>query len=465
MKKYDAVVIGSGASGLTSAILFSKRGKKVALLEQSDHLAPLLSGFDRLGVHFETGFHYSGILGKDEAGGFLFDELGIDAPVRQCQKEDYDVAYLVDSKRSFRMPLGVQNWIEQLNEFFPHEKEGIKKYFDLVKQTIDATPFLNIHKRHYKNEEFFYFNADKKTLKEVLDECFKTDEIKSALSFSTSLYGTPPSKSSFFLHCCCGAIMYESAWKFVGGARSFVNACKKVLDRNGVDIFLSSKVNRISLKQDLKVLTLDNGQQLECDFCISSIHPKELIKIAPPEIYRQRNLDRIKNTAETPGFFISYAISKNPQKYNISNLAFLKSADFLNDHKDSMYINFSENLPQAVQFSMRVNSNSKQWDMPRDEYKKTKEQMMQKIKSIVNQYRPDIWENMNFVEQATPLTMKRYTNYYGAYGMMHSSNDAAIMPITKIPGLFLVGQAVVAPGLIGAMISAFLLDKMFGLRK
>jgi all-trans-retinol 13,14-reductase len=56
--------------------------------------------------------------------------------------------------------------------------------------------------------------------------------------------------------------------------------------------------------------------------------------------------------------------------------------------------------------------------------------------------------------------MKRYVNYYGSYGVMHKADSAAVLPLTKIPGLFVAGQAVAAPGLIGAMVSAFLLDKV-----
>ena len=34
MKKYDAVIIGSGVSGLTTALILGQHGKKIAILEQ-----------------------------------------------------------------------------------------------------------------------------------------------------------------------------------------------------------------------------------------------------------------------------------------------------------------------------------------------------------------------------------------------------------------------------------------------
>ncbi|MCK5915372.1 MAG: NAD(P)-binding protein, partial [Deltaproteobacteria bacterium] len=66
--KYDYLVVGAGVSGISSALLLARFGFRVALLEQAPRLAPLIDGFVRHGVYFETGFHYAGGL---EAGGVL----------------------------------------------------------------------------------------------------------------------------------------------------------------------------------------------------------------------------------------------------------------------------------------------------------------------------------------------------------------------------------------------------------
>ena len=63
---YDYLIIGAGASGLTSALILAQEGYRVALIERSPYLAPLLRGFSRRGVYFDTGFHYSGGLGRGE---------------------------------------------------------------------------------------------------------------------------------------------------------------------------------------------------------------------------------------------------------------------------------------------------------------------------------------------------------------------------------------------------------------
>ena len=64
--KYDFTVIGSGVSGMASAIILAKSGYRVCLIEKSRKLAPMIRGFKRKGLYFDTGFHYTGSLGDGE---------------------------------------------------------------------------------------------------------------------------------------------------------------------------------------------------------------------------------------------------------------------------------------------------------------------------------------------------------------------------------------------------------------
>ncbi|MBY0414027.1 MAG: NAD(P)-binding protein, partial [Bdellovibrionales bacterium] len=58
--KWDAIVIGSGVGGMTSATLLAKAGKKVLMLER--HYVPggFTHTFTRKGCEWEVGVHYVG---------------------------------------------------------------------------------------------------------------------------------------------------------------------------------------------------------------------------------------------------------------------------------------------------------------------------------------------------------------------------------------------------------------------
>jgi len=471
---FDAVVIGSGISGLTSALLLAKRGKKVAIVEQAPHIAPLIAGFDRtvsIGTevhkaHFESGFHYSAGLGENEICDFMFKELGMNIPAELCNKDNSDEIHLLKSGKIFKMPVGRQNFQKKLEEAFPEEKAGIAFFLNDVDETMDKMPFLNLNKRDYTYKELLTWSGDGRTLQEVLDKYFKALEIKALFSFLTILYGTPPSKTPFFLYCGCCGLMFESVWKIKGGARTLVDSYKEALEKSNVAVFTGKKAVKIELdeKTSNKKIMFSDGSEIICKTCVSSVHPKEFVKIAPEGTYRKNGAERINNMEETPGFFVLYGVLTNGKRYLNTNTSFLTSDNFKDVYPEGsekiMYVNFSDTEPQCVCAVMFENPDEKEWNIPPKDYIEKKNKKADEIKKTLKDVYPELADNVKFCDAATPRTFKKYVNYYSGYGIMHTVDNLAVLPATKIPGLFLTGQATVAPGLMGAMLSAFLLDKI-----
>jgi phytoene dehydrogenase-like protein len=303
------------------------------------------------------------------------------------------------------------------------------------------------------------WDGDKTAVSQVLDKCFKDDEIKTVLSFSQLLYGVPPSQCSFMFHCCCAGIMQESVWKIKGGAMTFVKAAQAALLSKGAKLFTNKKVVKISVEKNKKILFFEDGDAISADIAVSSIAPKEFIKIMPEGTYRKAAIERIQSAKDTIGFFTLYGAAKEDLRYeNINSLAAAKKQDYLSDFKDAFYVNFQDK--GAVCAAMSVNSEEKFWDIPKDRYIEIKERYSAELKNKISQNWSGLLDKIDFLESSAPATMKRYVNYYGAYGFKHSLDSVNIAPITKTPGLYLIGQAVVTPGLLGAMISSFLLDKI-----
>lgn len=68
-EEYDAIVIGSGVGGLTTASLMAQAGKKVLVLEQHYVAGGACHTFKSKGYEFATGIHYVGELGEMEGKG------------------------------------------------------------------------------------------------------------------------------------------------------------------------------------------------------------------------------------------------------------------------------------------------------------------------------------------------------------------------------------------------------------
>ena len=108
--KYDYLVIGAGVSGISSALLLARFGFKVAVVEQAARPAPLVEGFVRNNVYFETGFHYAGGL---EDGGVLDLNLRLLGIAGHLQKVPfdflaYDTIVQPESDFTFSFPQGYE---------------------------------------------------------------------------------------------------------------------------------------------------------------------------------------------------------------------------------------------------------------------------------------------------------------------------------------------------------------------
>jgi phytoene desaturase len=57
--KHDVIIIGGGLAGLSAAAHLAKAGKKVVLFEQQDKLGGYCTSFERQGIIFNPGAHWT----------------------------------------------------------------------------------------------------------------------------------------------------------------------------------------------------------------------------------------------------------------------------------------------------------------------------------------------------------------------------------------------------------------------
>jgi phytoene dehydrogenase-like protein len=128
---YDVAVIGAGMGGLTTAALLSKAGFSVCVLEKEPHAGGYLAGFRRKDFRFDTAIHW---LNQCTPGGMackIFDLLGNDHPnvipqrrIRRYKGESFDYL-LTNNPDELR---------DQLISEFPHEREGLIRFFKAAKK-------------------------------------------------------------------------------------------------------------------------------------------------------------------------------------------------------------------------------------------------------------------------------------------------------------------------------------------
>ena len=475
--KYDYTVVGGGVSGMTCALILAKNGFKVALIEKSERLAPVIRGFMRKDVYFDTGFHYTGGLGTGEPVDTFFRYLNLLDSIQKVplRPDGFDVFRCHEPDTVFHFPYGYERIVKHFNESFPGDEGAIRKYFAAVKEHYHSVPYVNLETDGAAPR---FSDAGGPTLREFLDGLTDNAILKCVLSMHCFLYGVAPAEVSFANHAYVAGSYYESAHAVRGGGKEIASAFESQLNNAGVDIYCSRAATAITISTDgtLSGVRLEDGTDLTTNGCISTVHPLEMLKIAPDSIFRPAYVNRLKELQETPSACILYAVCKEPlRELEGSNIfmfprprfdffsedvpmskrpMYITAAGERSDWRQSRYgfITICPVSREQAKFLMDPVSRGRS-----AQYSALKESMSNEMMEAIRYSYPDMVEKITDVICATPLTLRDYMNspFGSLYGVQHRIGQLNPLPLTRLRGLFLAGQAVTAPGLMGAMISAF----------
>jgi all-trans-retinol 13,14-reductase len=474
---YDFVVIGAGISGITSAITLAQNGYQVALLEKADCTAPLLRGFSRRGVHFDTGFHYTGGLGPGEPLDIFFRYLGLSGGITSYpfDEEGFDLFSCENPGFEFRVPTGFDRLQDKLSEAFPGERAAIGSYLSDIRSTCSAMPYLNL------DAEIDQSDALKRilgpTVRETLDALTGNVLLKSLLSMHCLLYGVSCEEVSFAQHAAIVGNYYQSARGIRGGGLGLARACDARLAELGVDVLCSREVTGITVKAGgiLSGVRLADGEEIACKAAIATVHPRVLLDLAPEGSFRPAYRKRLGLLEETVSAFLCFAACSDPvpalagtNRFLLPDVECMHQLGKRPVGEAPLYLSAAYRAGESdpagfIGICPTLYTGASPWESSRfgkrpEEYRQFKGQALDRMQDQIERAYPDLAGNISFIEGSTPLTIRDFCSapLGGLYGVKHMVGQYNPNPITRIPGLFLAGQAVVAPGVMGAVLSGLL---------
>jgi all-trans-retinol 13,14-reductase len=298
------------------------------------------------------------------------------------------------------------------------------------------------------------------------------------LSLHCLLHGVPPEQVPFAYNACIAGSYYESVHGIKGGGRKLASAYDDLLTEIGVDVYCGQAVSEIQLAADNRPagVRLQDGQKLDALSCVSTIHPQEFLKLVPEPAFRPAYRKRIQQLDETSSAYMLFAgCKKLPESLAHRNIMITSNWDW----RESMEQNPLANRPLYLCCNQQAQKPAaiygltgivpaqmiemNQWLDSRPATRPTgyvqfKEKISLELQRYIERCLPQIAGHIEFVECATPLTLRDFTGspFGSIYGVKHKVGQYNPMPLTKAKNLYLAGQAVVAPGIMGAIISAFL---------
>jgi all-trans-retinol 13,14-reductase len=474
---YGCAVIGGGVSGMTAAIIMASEGYRTVLLETSHNTAPTIRGFKRGNLFFDTGFHYTGGLNEGEPLDIFFRYLGLSGKIERhpFDKDGFDVFRCLEPQFEFSFPYGYDRICDRLQETFPGDARAIDVYLTAARKAYHSQPYIDLD---VDVEVQGLSLMQGPSLKEFLDRITDNEMLKCILSMHCLLHGTAPEEVSFLSHACVAGSYYESVNGIKGGGLSLSNAFDARLEELGVDVLCGTEVKEILLSGDRSVsgLRFGDDQILHCERCVSTIHPRQLLALVPGPAFRPAYRKRLGTLEDTCSAVILYIESDLPSRgLDRMNIILFPSTRFIDpqgngpvEEKPLFITHARQDIGKTSKEGYIIicpepNMETEYWSasVPENDsgaYQSYKDSISRRVTAYLEASCPEFRGGVTRVECATPLTLRNYTHgpAGAVYGAKHKVEQYNPMSVTRIKGLFLAGQAITAPGIMGAVVSGFL---------
>lgn len=471
--KYDAVIIGSGLGGLECAHILSKAGMSVLLLERGTQAGGCLQSYRRLGLAFDTGFHYVGGLDEGQSLHSAFRHLGLLRLPWQRLDNHFDRVTI--GNQTFSFAQGYDAFVETLTAAFPAERDALNKYADMLKQCgeqqFDAlnpqTGESSVLSRFFETSAYQYLTEtfhDPLLINVLCGTSLKMELRKESLPLFTFAHGN----GSFI----------ESSWRLKGDGSLIVNSLADGIRMHGGEIICNAEVREL-VEKDGKLVhaVCSNGEIYEGTIFISNIHPAvtcNLVKQSSrmKKVYRSR-ITHLENTFGM--FTVSLRIKPQTLRYFNWNQYIYKEPDVWAFHLKNNPVSgvlVSCRIPedgskyvQQVDLLTPMNwSECEQWSHTEvgrrgEDYKAMKKRVADECITLAERFIPGLRDRITGCYTSTPLTYRNYTltPEGSAYGLRKDFRNPMITllsPRTPTSNLLLTGQNLMLHGLHGVTMTA-----------
>jgi all-trans-retinol 13,14-reductase len=498
---YDAIVIGSGLGGLTTAALMAKAGKKVLVLERHYTAGGFTHSFKRRGYEWDVGVHYVGEVHNPNSPLRRTFDFITDSQLEWAKMDAvYDKIIIKDEQYNF--VAGATNFREELLKSFPNGRKQIDAYLHHIRAASRSLP-AHFGPRFLPgalqstigpmvgrlSDKYFH-----RTTQAVMADFITDPKLASVLCGQWGDYGLPPGQSSFAMHAVV-AQHYMGGGNFpVGGASQIARHIEPVIQHTGGAVAVNAEVEQIMVERHGSGhraigVRMANGDEILSKQVISAAGLYNTYgKLMPEAVGAQQRLSEklgaFKPSVAHLGLYIGLNASVADLQLEQANMWIYRD----HDHDKSLsqflakptlafplnYISFPSSKDPAwdthypgkstidvisiAPFDWFRKWADQPWKNRGADYDAFKAQLSERLLADVYKHVPTARGKVDYFELSTPLSTAHFNNYaHGQlYGMEHTPERFAqswVKPSTPIKGLYLTGQDILFCGVASAMMS------------
>jgi len=473
---FDAIIVGSGIGGLVTASQLAAKGAKVLVLEK--YIIPGGSGgsFKRKGYTFDVGASMIFGFGNKGYTNLLTRALRDVNEFCETIPDPVQLEYHLPNNFCISVDRKYEKFIGKLIQRFPHEQEGIKKFYgtcEKVFNCLDSMPLLSIEDPSYLFKVFLKaplsclglarwlpvnagdvarkFIKDQELLKFIDIECF-------CWSVMPAIKTPMINAGMVFTDRHAGGINYPK-----GGVGKIAEKLVSGIERLGSKVRYRANVTQILLENEKAIgVKLSTGEEIFSDVVVSNStrwdtfglngNKKGLIKsdYVPKVEYKWS-----KTYKPSPSFVsLHLGVSKKiiDDSLNCHHII-VDDWDELENEKGVIFISIPTLLDPSLAPEGKhiihafTPSSIYEWDsLSRDDYLDKKQKyylyLIKKISNII----PNLEENIEHKEIGTPRTHRKFLGRFeGSYGPIPNKKLLGLLPMpfnsTRIENLFCVGDS------------------------
>ena len=456
--RYDVVIIGSGFGGLVCGSLLAREGKKVLILERQAQPGGCMQSYQRGRLSFDTGLHYIGGLAEGQQLHSIFSHLGLmKLPWVRLDADGFDRVTI--GHQTFPMAEGYDHFARTLSEYFPKEKEGLRKYVELMRHLPSMEEIGPVNAYDWMKSLFH----DSLLINVLSGSAIKMELRRESLPLFTFAHGM----SSYI----------GSSWRLRGGGHLIVNALVDDINRMGGKVVCHAEVNKLEEKDGRIVAArCSKGDVYEGDVFISDVHPQVTFGwLDESKVIKNMFRRRINAMENSTGILtVSLVLKKGVLPYFNHNKYYYRKPNvwtFSEDVGGVGGVMVSCRVPEEGDYARQIDLMTpvswklfEAWEHTTvghrgETYDMLKNHLADECIHLAERVVPELGSMVEKRYISTPLTYRDYTlsPCGSAYGVRKDCRNilmTTLSPRTSIPNLLLTGQSLMLHGVEGVTMTA-----------